>query len=171
MEENNQTQKGSQSGFKPNSKSLYIALGSSLAVLLLIGGWLLSRNKTATPNISDEENLEVTTPGSEVGSVEDGTQPVEDSQVIDIQVQGSEYSFNPSSLSVNAGQKVRLTFVNNGTLPHNLAIDELGITTKTISAGDSDSIEFTPTESGTFTFYCSVGNHKAQGMEGSLQVQ
>ncbi|KKU90785.1 MAG: Plastocyanin, partial [Candidatus Jorgensenbacteria bacterium GW2011_GWA1_48_11] len=46
-----------------------------------------------------------------------------------------------------------------------------GIRTKTIQGGQSETVEFTPSEEGTFAFYCSVSNHRLLGMEGSLEVK
>jgi len=89
----------------------------------------------------------------------------------EIEVEGSEFSFSPSSITFAQGEKVRLTFKNTGKNPHNFVIDELGVSTKTIPGGGSDTVEFTAGKSGTFTFYCAVGNHRQQGMEGELNVQ
>ena len=68
-------------------------------------------------------------------------------------------------------EKVKLTFVNKGKLPHNLAIDELSVLTDTIPAGKSTMTEFTANQTGSFTAYCSVGNHRALGMEGEVEVR
>jgi plastocyanin len=92
-------------------------------------------------------------------------------EVREIAVEGSEFAFTPSSISVKSGDKVRVTFTNNGSFPHNFTVDELNVASETVSPGESTSVEFTASESGTFDFYCSVGNHRAQGMEGSLEVQ
>jgi uncharacterized cupredoxin-like copper-binding protein len=50
-------------------------------------------------------------------------------------------------------------------------IDELGVASKTINSGESDTIEFTAGATGTFSFYCGVENHRDQGMEGTLEVE
>lgn len=88
-----------------------------------------------------------------------------------IEVSGSEYSFLPKSLELKAGEPVKLTYKNTGKLPHDLTITELGVRTKVIAGGKEDMITFTPDKSGTFTFFCSVGNHRQLGMEGSLEVK
>jgi len=93
------------------------------------------------------------------------------SEAKEIQVVGTEYSYQPSSITLSEGDKVILTFRNAGRLPHNLMIEALGLSTKTIGQGQSDTIEFVATSSGTFEFYCSVSNHRSLGMEGSLEVK
>ena len=91
--------------------------------------------------------------------------------VREIEVIATEYTFSPSTLSLTKGQKVILTFKNMGRMPHDFVMDELGIRTKTIQGGQSETVEFTPSEEGTFAFYCSVSNHRLLGMEGSLEVK
>ncbi|MBI4057763.1 hypothetical protein HY405_00355, partial [Candidatus Microgenomates bacterium] len=60
---------------------------------------------------------------------------------------------------------------NTGRLPHNLTIDELVVETDTIPAGKETTVEFAASKGGTFTAYCSVGNHRALGMEVKVEVK
>jgi len=91
--------------------------------------------------------------------------------VREITVSGTEFSFNPSSITVSAGERVKVTFKNDGAAPHNFTITELGIATNTIGGGNIDTIEFTAPSSGTLTFFCSVSGHRQRGMEGEVSVQ
>ena len=85
-------------------------------------------------------------------------------------ISGTEYSFSPSSITVSTGERVKITFQNSGGAPHNLAIEGLGVSTKTIGSGKTDVVEFTALQSGTFTFFCSVPGHAAAGMVGDMIV-
>lgn len=89
----------------------------------------------------------------------------------EVVVSGDEYSFSPSSISLAAGETVKITFKNTGNLPHNLTISGLGAATKTISAGEEDFVTVTAEKTGTYAFYCGVGNHRQLGMEGKLEVK
>lgn len=89
----------------------------------------------------------------------------------EIVVSGDEYSFSPASISLTKGETVKLTFKNTGGLPHNFVITELGVSTKTIHGGQEDSVTFTVEKTGTYTFFCSVGNHKQLGMEGEVSIK
>ncbi len=91
--------------------------------------------------------------------------------VKEITVVGTEFSFNPSSISVRAGEKVKIIFKNLGGATHNLTIEGLGASTKTIGPDKTDTIEFTAPTSGTYNFFCSIPGHKAAGMEGQLIVE
>ena len=141
------------------NKGLWIVIGLFLAAA--VAGFLFLRKPqppSTTTQASPTPAVEITTPQTE-------------GEVREITVEGDEYSFSPGSLSVLAGEKIRLTFKNTGNLPHDFAIDELGVTTETIAGGKTDVVEFTASQSGTFTFYCSIAGHRQLGMEGELEVQ
>lgn len=86
----------------------------------------------------------------------------------EITVVGTEFAFSPSAITVQAGENVKLTFKNEGRAPHNLVIEGLGISTKIIGSGKTDTIEFISPDPGTYAVFCSVGSHRAEGMEGDL---
>ena len=91
-------------------------------------------------------------------------------KVNEFTIEGSEFKFSPSTISVSKGDKVKITFKNTGTVVHNLVIDGLGVSTKTIPNGQTDTVEFTADKTGTFEFYCSVDAHRQKGMEGKATV-
>ena len=99
------------------------------------------------------------------------TTPSAAMQAQKITVIGTEYSFTPSTFTLKKGQAVELTFKNSGKFPHNLAISDLGVKTKTIMPGEEDTIQFTPTKTGQFAFLCTVPGHADKGMKGTLVVQ
>lgn len=86
-------------------------------------------------------------------------------------VSGSEFMFSPATLTAKVGVPMTITFKNAGSYPHNFTIKELNVATKTIPAGESDTVTFTPTKAGTYTYYCSVDSHEAKGMKGTLTVE
>jgi uncharacterized cupredoxin-like copper-binding protein len=86
---------------------------------------------------------------------------------------GSELAFSKKSLSTKQGLiAFKLTNPSKNQLPHALEIEGRGIekSSETIQpGGDSTlSIDLAP---GKYEFYCPVGNHKQQGMEGTLTVK
>lgn len=84
---------------------------------------------------------------------------------------GGNLAYDKKTLTAKAGE-VTVDFTNEASVPHNVVIeqgeDEAG-TTETIQ-GSETSKSFTLT-AGTYTFYCSVGQHRQAGMEGTLTVQ
>ena len=73
-------------------------------------------------------------------------------------------------LRVKEGDRVRIDFTNEEGF-HDWKIDEFNASTAQISAGQSESIEFVADRKGTFEYYCSVGQHRANGMKGNLIVE
>ena len=131
-----------------------------IILIVLVGGYFLFKGGYQSP----------TTPTStEVGAPEQ--EGVGTAEVKEITVVGTEFAFSPSAISVQAGEKVELIFKNEGRASHNLVIEGLGVSTKTIGGGKTDIIEFTAPVSGTFTFFCSIPGHRSSGMEGSLIVE
>jgi nitrosocyanin len=88
----------------------------------------------------------------------------------DFTVDGKNFSFSPSTLTVKRGDRVKITFKNTeGT--HDFRIDEFNAKTQVIKSGTLETIEFTADKTGSFEYYCSVGSHRAMGMKGTLIVQ
>src|SRR3989338_1794486 len=81
-------------------------------------------------------------------------------------VEGSEYKFSPASITVSQGDKVKITFKNVGSIGHNFVIGDLGVSTRVIPAGSTETVKLIADRSGTFAFYCSVPGHRPVGMEG-----
>lgn len=89
----------------------------------------------------------------------------------EITVEGNEFAFSPENITVKQGQEVKLTFKNTGEFPHNYAIADLDVLTKTIQGGGEDIVTFTPNEAGNFTITCEVPGHADRGMTGILTVE
>ena len=85
-------------------------------------------------------------------------------------VTGQNFSFAPSSMTVKKGDTVSITFKNAQGF-HDLRIDELGVATKKIGAAQEETVTFVASKTGSFEYYCSVGEHRALGMKGTLTVE
>lgn len=90
------------------------------------------------------------------------------------------YSYSPKELSVQVGKPVELTLRNAATFtPHtfHLVDPAAGLHVHAeVSAGESQTVRFTPKERGTFTFYCEkkllfFKSHRERGQEGHLEVR
>ncbi len=87
-----------------------------------------------------------------------------------IQVEATEFQFNPSDLSAEAGE-VTIDLSNAGSAEHAIEVEGNGVEESSDTIGGGDSTQLTVTlEEGTYTIYCPVGNHREQGMEGTLTV-
>lgn len=153
--------------------------GVVLLVLVIGGGWWYFAQAPAI----DDDGLEMQTPiiggdgvdemmingGNDAGmEVGEGDAPAMMDNAITIDAKN--FSFSQSEIRVKKGEEITLTLTASEGF-HDFVIEELGVSTKRISAGQNDTITFTPDKTGSFAFYCSVGNHRAQGMEGVIVVE
>lgn len=85
-------------------------------------------------------------------------------------VEGGMFYYKPNEIRVKKGERVKITFTNKEGF-HDFVLDEFGVKSETIKAGNSTTVEFMPDRIGTFEYYCSVGNHRQMGMKGNLIVE
>jgi plastocyanin len=77
--------------------------------------------------------------------------------------------FDRSDLTAKAG-KVTVKFSNPSSVPHAVEIEGNGIEAESDVVTGSDASFSVDLKPGKYEFYCPVGNHRAEGMEGTLTV-
>jgi plastocyanin len=85
---------------------------------------------------------------------------------------GGALAFDKTSLEAPAGN-VTIDFTNDASIPHNVTVEGDGVedeATDTISQSTA-TLTLSNLQPGTYTFYCSVGNHRDAGMEGTLTIK
>jgi plastocyanin len=80
----------------------------------------------------------------------------------------NEYSFDPSDPTVAAGDT--LDVVNDGEIPHNLTVEDTDLATSDLEGGASEDLTV-DLDPGEYEFICSIADHAAQGMTGTLTVE
>ncbi len=148
--------------------------------ILLVGGYLFVTRDDADTDQIDDVNLTETqtddaleeadadsdtsdqdaTPSEEE---EDGTHHV-------FEIDSFMYGYSVEEITVAQGDIVTINLTNSEGL-HDWVVDEFNAATAQIGAGEETSITFVADQPGTFEYYCSVGNHRAQGMVGTLVVE
>lgn len=112
--------------------------------------------------------------GNSSGGSAEGS-PAEDSETTQTKsftIDSFSFGYSTTTINVSPGDEVTINLTNSGG-KHDWVVDELGAATSIINGGQTDSITFTVPQSAagqTYSFYCSVGNHRALGMEGNLVV-
>lgn len=147
-----------------NNKKSPVLMIAGIILIVIIAGYFLMAKKSYPPSALEPKE------SASVKDTDNNADPSNSAQK-EIAVLGNEFSFEPSSLTIKSGEKVKLTFKNMGKAPHDLTISELNVATKVIKEGQSDTVEFTAPNSGTFSFICSVGNHAEKGMNGTVKVE
>jgi uncharacterized cupredoxin-like copper-binding protein len=144
--------------------------------LLLVSGFLLAgcfhqawQTEEAVPVV--EENGMMPAEDGMMGEGKEMMVEGED-EVVDYVLDLASFTFTPNVLMAEPGQtlKVKLTNVQGF---HDFVIDELNVASKQLQEGESVVVEIEVPMSAagqSYEFYCSVGNHRAQGMVGTLEV-
>ena len=167
-----------------NSKML---IGLVIAALVLAGVMVAGSKKSAVTTeqplqeeVLDEganeekgeDVIEQENEAREEDEAESGDEENEadEATVREVKVEGSPFKFVPAQIRVKQGDTVKVTFVNKESF-HDFVLDEFDAKTKQLQAGSQETVTFVADKAGTFEYYCSVGNHRAQGMVGKLIVE
>ena len=94
------------------------------------------------------------------GATETTQQPVQAVQVRD-------FSYSPAQLSTIVGQPLTINVTNAGPAPHTFTISGVA-DSGSIAAGQSRSVQLTPSQAGNLIYYCTI--HGQGAMSGTLSV-
>lgn len=73
-------------------------------------------------------------------------------------------------LTAAPGETVRITIINNETMPHDIVMEEHGASSEQVTGPDAEtSVTFTAETDDVY--YCSVPGHRAAGMEGDFRIE
>ena len=141
-----------------------------LTTVVVIGGYLLysqyrpaSNEMPAPTSTSTQTEVASNTPSVSTESAPMNTE----GKVVEIEA-GSFY-YKPNVIEVKRGEKVKIT-MKSVDMMHDFVIDELGVKMPIVKSGNMGEVEFTADQVGEFEFYCSVGQHRANGQVGTLKV-
>jgi len=73
-------------------------------------------------------------------------------------------------LTIPANTDVTVRVENLGVILHDFTIDQLGVTSGTLSRGQATAVTINAAP-GTYQFYCSIPGHRQAGMRGTLTVE
>ena len=111
----------------------------------------------------------------------------------EIAVEASDFTYQPSSITIPVGEPVTVTLNNVGAVEHDFVVEKISVTNVEASdtgpaahhqgghqpdydlhffarAGDTATLHFTPLEPGTYEVFCSLEGHKEAGMIATLVV-
>ena len=89
-----------------------------------------------------------------------------------VSLSASEFKFTPADPAVKKTGKVTFKVKNDGNTDHALEVEGPNGETETdpIAAGQSASLTVDLSKAGKYEMYCPIGNHRDQGMEGTVTV-
>lgn len=149
------------------NKNVMIGLG---VVVILIGGYLLMNNNVMAPvedaAMTDDAMMEE---GEDAMMKEDSEDAMMEG-VVEVDMTGDDFRFSEDEITVNQGDTVKIT-LNAVDMPHDWVVDELDVRTDIADPGETVTVEFVAETAGEYEYYCSVGQHRANGMVGTLIVK
>lgn len=142
---------------------------TAIAVIIIVGGavFLITDKKNSVSDPASSSEAAQVLPSLAPEATQEAMNTGDEKQFTII---GQNYSFMPSTIRVHRGDKVTITFQDNGGF-HDLVIDKLNVRTARVGQGQSGSLQFTADTVGSFEYYCSVGSHRDKGMKGTLIVE
>jgi plastocyanin len=90
-----------------------------------------------------------------------------------IQIAENEFSLEPSTVSLPSTGTYAFEVTNNGQVTHALEIEEHGgaeAESDDIEPGETKTLRFTFSSEGSHEMYCPIGNHRDEGMDGTITV-
>lgn len=158
--------------------------------IFLVGGYLLMNDdkssdmsenspsptvsQSTSPSVSVSPSIFVSpsiSPSKSVSSSPSSSTEPTVSSVKSFTVKASNFVFDLKEIKVKKGDTVRITLQSSG-MPHDWVVDEIsGARTKILQSGQEETIEFKADKSGAFEYYCSVGQHRKNGMFGKLIIE
>jgi FtsP/CotA-like multicopper oxidase with cupredoxin domain len=78
----------------------------------------------------------------------------------------TEFAIEPATV----GQGGSLHVMNDGSVLHNLAVEDTDLATPDIEAGNSEVLDLDSLEPGAYTMFCEIPGHREAGMEAQLDV-
>ncbi|MBI2616909.1 cupredoxin domain-containing protein [Candidatus Gottesmanbacteria bacterium] len=155
---------------------LILVVGGAFAVINMgkkeaVAPTTTEETQTVPTEGTNEEKVIEATVGGQITGVMEKEETVSPSvNVKTFTVEGSNFSYSIKEMRVKKGDTVRVTFVvKDGT--HDWNLDEFDGSTKVLSAGQSQTTQFVANKAGTYEYYCSVGQHRANGMVGKFIVE
>src|SRR3989344_5831330 len=150
-----------------------LMIGIIVLVVIAAGAYFYMNSQTPSAGITDEAtNDAIVKEKSNETKVEE--QPENsantDQSAKEFTLSASSFKYDITEIRVKKGDTVKIILNNTGGM-HDWVIDEFDARTKQINDGETDTVTFVASETGEFEYYCSIGNHRAMGMVGTLIVE
>lgn len=148
-----------------NAKKLITLLISLMVFVLVLVGCQSSATTTRTTTAA----ATTTAAGTSGAAGTTGAAGSTTAASMTVQLTAKNFAFSQTTITVKKGQKVKIELaVTEGM--HDWVVDAFNAKTKVVTANNTTSVEFVADKTGEYEYYCSVGNHRAQGMVGKLIV-
>ena len=146
-------------------RSAALVFAAALATLSACGGSEDGDDAAA----STSSSAATSSAAEDSGSSSSSSEPAGETQ--QITATEEDFSISLDSTELAAGD-YEIEVVNDGGATHDLVVEKDGedvAESESIAPGDTGSVQV-PLEPGEYVFYCSIGTHRAMGMEVTVTV-
>jgi len=133
-----------------------------LVMLLVVGGIVYVTNPKQVSVKSDSVK--------EISTSSSSSSEVITKDIREINMEAGSFYYKPNIITVKKGEKVKI-IMNSVSMMHDFVIDELNVRMPIVKNGDIGTVEFVVDKIGTFEYYCSVGQHRANGQVGKIIIE
>ena len=91
----------------------------------------------------------------------------------EVKIVATDLKFTPTTIQAKVGQSLKVVLENKGVIEHDIAFPAVKAdkSLKAVAkAGQTATLEFTPTAAGSFDYICTIPGHKEAGMKGKINV-
>lgn len=88
----------------------------------------------------------------------------------EVKIVTTEMKFSPDVIQAKAGEQIKFTIENKGTVLHEFVSDELKFAEIEVYPGETKSVVVTMPAAGDYPFYCEAKGHHEAGMAGKVSV-
>lgn len=174
MNEVNEQHMDTSAPKKPNTTVWVVGI-----ILVGLMGLLLFKNMQNKPadtmKSTGDSEVQIQNPTTSMAPATEAVEnqammAADDSEVKVIKMDMGAFYYSPNTITVKKGQKVRIELTSKDMM-HDFNIDQLGVKSPIVKAGDTATVEFVASQVGEFEYYCSVGQHRKNGQIGTLIVE
>ncbi|MFC4769898.1 cupredoxin domain-containing protein [Effusibacillus consociatus] len=94
-----------------------------------------------------------------------------DKDGIHVEIRLKEWEISPRDITVDKGETVHLSIVNQGGYPHDFVIRGLNLKTSTLAPGQKETLTFVAEQSMILETSCTLAGHKEAGMVAKLSIK
>lgn len=87
-----------------------------------------------------------------------------------VELTAKNYEYSQKEIRVSSGTTLIVKLTSNQGI-HDVVFEGLDVASDRIASGETAEVTFDAERKGTFTYYCSVGDHRQMGMTGKLIVE
>lgn len=158
---------------KEKNSMMPIILGAALVIALAAGAYYFTqmRNSTSEPTANIESTvMEGSTGAGTVNDTPDTAMELDETQKT-FEIEGANFKFSVPEIKVKKGDTVKIVLTTTDNMQHDWRVDELDVSTEIVGNGETTEVTFVADKAGEFEYYCSVGQHRANGMLGKFIVE